>query len=52
MKTIARLLGGGGWVSDQNMIHIYDFERGIAQVRINNKFDGKILLQSVWSRND
>lgn len=42
MKTIARLLGGGGWYSEQQMMHIYDFEWAIAEVRINNKFDGNL----------
>ena len=42
MKTIARLLGGEGSLSDKNMMNIYDFESGIAEVRINNKFDGNL----------
>ena len=53
MKTIARLLGGGA-DSEQKMMDIYDFENKIAQVRVNNKFDGdfKFFFQSVWSQGD
>ena len=47
MKTIARLLGGEGQYSDQKMMDIYDFEKTIAQVRINNKFDENSSLISV-----
>ena len=39
MKTIAQLLGGAGVYSDQKMMNIYDFEKAIAQVRINSKVD-------------
>lgn len=41
MKTIAQLIGEAGvyMYSVEKMMKIYDFEKTIAQVRINNKMD-------------
>ena len=41
MKTIAQLIGEAGvyMYSVEKMMKIYDFEKTIAQVRINNKVD-------------
>ncbi|XP_020612862.1 endothelin-converting enzyme 1-like isoform X3 [Orbicella faveolata] len=43
MKTIARLLGGGGWYSEQQMMHIYDFEWAIAEAANPNKVSDDLI---------